>query len=770
MDVTTAALGYRARGFFCVPIPTGEKGPRIKEWQNLRLEESALRDAFTQRTGNVGLVLGEPSGWLVDVDLDCPEAIELAEKYLPSTGAITGRTGRERSHWWYICEGCETARYRDPELTNGAATTVELRSTGLQTVVGPSTHPDGSTYETLTGEPTTVPAALLQLAVEGLHQAVLKERGHNEGQVNTTQRPVVHDDSHRGCIDRGVSGALSVQSKAPTRPGDDYNERGDLHALLVQHGWTVFGKSGNNVQLTRPGKSSGLSATWNGEHFYVFSSSCPQFEPEKGYRPFEVYTRLEHNGDHTAAASELGRQGYGSNGGCSGVDLSRFSFRDSSNSTATVVSQDSDAQGSPQGMGGIEPEPEISKAKTPVEFPPHLLKVPGFVGQVVQYSLETAHRPQPLLSMWAALCLQAVLSARKICDPYGARTNLYVIAMAGSGKGKDHPRVVNRRILTGSGLLELEGPEDLASDSGLLAALAHQPGLLMQLDEIGRLLKVCSANGASAGHLYGIPSQLLRLYSSTGEMYQGKAYADRTKNNPIDQPCLTIYGSTVPDSFWGSMSSEAIGDGLLARMMPVIGEEKPEKQLARQIPVPESILMHAQGWGGYRPNGILGSVHPAPTTVEYTVEAEQILKEYDDIFEKRGDESGAWQPIWVRAKQKAQSLALIYVASKGTKNLRIDAEAIQWACEVSEWSSSLFESVGDHHIADSEFERKCQRVYQVIQKRGPEGMTSSRLCGQRCWRAMPPRDRQEVITTLIGDGRVEIAEGPRGGQVYLANP
>ena len=110
MDVTTAALGYKARGFYCVPIPTGEKGPRISGWQNLRLEEEALADAFTARTGNVGLVLGEPSGWLVDVDLDCPEAIELASQYLPATGAVTGRTGRENSHWWYICEGCETAR------------------------------------------------------------------------------------------------------------------------------------------------------------------------------------------------------------------------------------------------------------------------------------------------------------------------------------------------------------------------------------------------------------------------------------------------------------------------------------------------------------------------------------------------------------------------------------------------------------------------------------------------------------------------------------
>lgn len=744
MDVTTAALGYRARGFFCVPIPTGEKGPRIKEWQNLRLEESALRDAFTQRTGNVGLVLGEPSGWLVDVDLDCPEAIELAEKYLPATGAVTGRTGRERSHWWYICEGCETARYRDPELTNGAATTVELRSTGLQTVVGPSTHPDGSTYETLTGEPATVPAALLQLAVEGLHQAVLKERGHSE----TTASTGGHSASVNVLTGSGpVSGS---------RPGDDYNERGDLHALLVQHGWTVFGKSGNNVQLTRPGKSSGLSATWNGEHFYVFTSSCPQFEPEQGYRPFEVYTRLEHNGDHARAAAQLGTEGFGSNGDLSGVDLSRFSFQAAKIKTP-------DTQSSPQGMGGIEPEPEIPKQKTPVEFPPHLLKVPGFVGQVTQYMLSTAKKPQPLLSMWAALCLQATLCGRKIRDPFGGRTNLYVINLAESGNGKDHPRQMNREILTQSGLLEYEGEEDIASDSGLLAAVAHQPALIMHLDEVGRLLKACASAGSGSSHLYNITTLLLRLYSSAGGTYKGKAYGDRSKNVSIDQPCLTIYGSTVPASFWGSMTSESIADGFLARMIPVIGDEDPPSHLPHTKPVPESILMHAQGWGAYRPNGILGSVHPGPTVVQYTSEAEGILTSWRDQWEKKAKTANEWRPVWVRAAEKACRLALVYVASRGVKSLRIDAEAITWACEVADYTTSLFEIEGGQHIADSDFERWCQEATRRIVKAGPRGITFARLCNFAPFRSLDLRQSQLVLDKLKAAELIHTRTNRSGG-------
>jgi hypothetical protein len=761
MDVVTAALGYRARGFYCVPIPTGEKGPRIKGWQNLRLEETALHDAFTARTGNVGLVLGQPSGWLVDVDLDCEEAVRLAAQYLPATGAVTGRTGRERSHWWYICEDCETVRYRDPQLTNGAATTVELRSTGAQTVVGPSVHPDGSIYDVMSGEPARVPAGMLAACVEALHNAILKERGHYGQSAAVCEAETV-----------AIGGADHYRSSnAATRPGDDYNERGDLHSLLLSHGWKVCGKDGNNIQLTRPGKTTGLSATWNGEHFYVFTSSCPQFEPDKGYRPFDVYARLEHNGDHSAAARFLGSNGYGSSGVAGDVDLSGILNGDR-RIPATVASGDDpraiqgETEGS-QGMGGVSDETGILKPKSPVEFPPHLLKVPGFVGQVVQYSLATAHSPQPVLALWGALCLQATLCGRKICDPFGGRTNLYVMAMAGSGKGKNQPRVVNRRILAGAGLLELEGPEDLASDSGLLASVAHQPALLMQLDEVGRLLKSCASAGSQSSHLYNIATLLLRLYSSAGEIYKGKAYCDRSKNVEIDQPCLTIYGSTVPESFWGSMSSESIGDGFLARMIPVIGDENPPEQTARQIPVPESLLVHARGWGAYRRGGNLESVHPGPEVVEYTAGAEQILAEYRRNWRQRADSSGPWQPVWARAAEKACRLALVYVASKGTSSLRIDSEAIQWACEVSDYTTSLFESVGDEHIADSEFERKCQRVYQaVIGKKN--GLAHRDLCRRRCWRALTPRERQEVLQSLIGDGRIDTVDSDRGGIVYVA--
>ena len=90
--------------------------------------------------------------------------------------------------------------------------------------------------------------------------------------------------------------------------GDDYDSRADVPALLRAHGWTQVGSHG----WRRPGKKSGISATWNKvpNRFYVFSTST-DFEAEHVYRPWHVFAVLECGGDFSAAAKSLAEQGYG---------------------------------------------------------------------------------------------------------------------------------------------------------------------------------------------------------------------------------------------------------------------------------------------------------------------------------------------------------------------------------------------------------------------------------------------------------------------------
>lgn len=95
------------------------------------------------------------------------------------------------------------------------------------------------------------------------------------------------------------------------RPGDAFNGRGDISAVLLKHGWTLA-RDADNQQWRRPGKTSGCSATLKDRVFYVFSTNAGPFEADKAYGPFAVYTMLEHGGDFTAAASALRSLGYGS--------------------------------------------------------------------------------------------------------------------------------------------------------------------------------------------------------------------------------------------------------------------------------------------------------------------------------------------------------------------------------------------------------------------------------------------------------------------------
>jgi len=107
------------------------------------------------------------------------------------------------------------------------------------------------------------------------------------------------------------------------RPGDDYNQRGEITQILEAHGWQRIGESGGNQLWRRPGKTTGNhSATFDGRTFYVFSSAAPPFDANTGYSPFAVYAMLEHGGDYAAASASLAENGYGAESPSDDVDIS----------------------------------------------------------------------------------------------------------------------------------------------------------------------------------------------------------------------------------------------------------------------------------------------------------------------------------------------------------------------------------------------------------------------------------------------------------------
>jgi putative DNA primase/helicase len=133
---------YMRRGLAPIPIPAGSKNPNRQHWQQENWTPEDIPRQWSNGQ-NVGLLTGEPSGWFVGVDLDTDLAVRLAGRFLEPT-LTSGRETRPDSHWWYYCPGMESKSFFD---LDGSKRLLELRSTGCQTVVSPSTHPDGDRYK-----------------------------------------------------------------------------------------------------------------------------------------------------------------------------------------------------------------------------------------------------------------------------------------------------------------------------------------------------------------------------------------------------------------------------------------------------------------------------------------------------------------------------------------------------------------------------------------------------------------------------------------------
>ncbi len=182
------ALAHIRRGRSPVPIPFREKGPRLTGWQALRLSEETAPQYFNGTPCNVGIILGEASNGLVDIDLDAEEAVLLAERFLPATTSKFGRASKPRSHWLYFgSEPHGRVTYKDP-IDN--AMLVEFRCSGAekgaaaQTVFPPSVHPSGEAIEwEVDGEPARIKTSEL-LAITGKLAAAALVAKHHRGRCD----------------------------------------------------------------------------------------------------------------------------------------------------------------------------------------------------------------------------------------------------------------------------------------------------------------------------------------------------------------------------------------------------------------------------------------------------------------------------------------------------------------------------------------------------------------------------------------------------------
>ncbi len=400
----------------------------------------------------------------------------------------------------------------------------------------------------------------------------------------------------------------------------------------------------------------------------------------------------------------------------------------------------------------------------PGPFPSALIEhAPDIIERALDYYLATAVQAQPILFLASMIAATGTILGHKVRDASGLRTNVYTLGITPSGGGKEATREVVRKFFHFAGLEQMCGPEDFASDAGLIAAVELQNPILFQLDEFGRLMHSVTAGGVRNPHLYNIASVLLKFYGKANSVFRSKAYADPKRNKKIDQPHVCLYGTTVKNNFWRSMDAESIEGGFLPRLLIFESPDDPPPGGATESNPPPEVIEFFTSWTSRRTtNGNLERVHPAPAIVTHTREATGLMEEFFKHQKAQEKLHGSLGVLWSRARENAGKLAMIHACWQARDGPVVNAVSARWAIDLITHvvRHALYEA--SLCIAEGAFHERCQKILRVLREAKGEEVPQSGL--MRAIRNMTPRERDEAIATLAEQRLISIRQEHTGGR------
>lgn len=752
-NLINIASSYVHAGLSAIPT-TADKRPACA-WKTFteRIMSDREVEVNFRNAGGIGIVCGKASGNLELLDFDDGgSAFEpwfcAIPEYLAKSLVVEQSPSGGKHVYYRVAKGYAVPGNRKLAMKANGHVLVETRGEGGYVKCAPSAG-----YELVTGDFLHIPA------ISPLEEQVLIDAA-----VALDEKKVKVEGEGVQRTDSPSSPSTSYQQLTTTTPWEDYNERGDFAALLERHGWKRT-KSCDNEHWERPGKDErSTSATWNGTVFYVFSSNACGFEPNKGYNKFQAYAILECGGDVKEAARRLRTQGYG---GLAGRVAPRPPEKEIGDSV-------SGGQGTDRPT--IEPTAEF---EDPGALQDELLEVPGFVGALMEHTLSCAPYPNKVLAFAGALTMLAHLSGRNYRDPRNLRTNLYLLALADSGVGKDFPRKVNVNLATEIGLMG--GMADrFASAEGLEDALLIRPCSFFQVDEIDTLFASLADHGDSTSEkIYGALLQFSTSSDTTYAMRKkaiqqtgGKAGKfDKIRARGIREPHLTLLGTAIPKYLFSAVSERALENGLLSRCLVIEAGERGNAGNPHFEPFKPELLDMARQFvshGGFE--GLdLENPEEEPQYVEpYTVsETEEAIATRNAVTEScevlyRGAKTTAEKALWSRGAEKTSKLALLYALSEDPAEPIISGKAVEWGWRIVEHLTKRLLFQASVYVHDNEFDALRQKSIRLLRDYGGQ-MNHGMLLR---YMHVDADTLRKVIDTLVQSELVIAEQLTRGGFRY----
>ena len=412
--------------------------------------------------------------------------------------------------------------------------------------------------------------------------------------------------------------------------------------------------------------------------------------------------------------------------------------------------------------GNLRP---IQKEET---VPDDSLNAPNLVGEIAAWITRSAFRPQPALSLAAAVAAVGCVMGHRYRTETDLRSNMLTLGIGPSGCGKDHPRKCVDALFNAAGLESLIGGNDVTSGTALVQSLQRANGRrLFQMDEIGRTFGNLTGKKATSFQSE-ILTNIMQLFSYANGIYKGKEFVNHADQPRADivEPCLCIHGSTVPSRFYAAMSSSEAADGFLSRWLVFETTVRtPRENTSSSLNVPielvnklKKIQSDISDTGG----NLEGGPTPKTKEVPFTAQAKELFSEYGKFCDDQGDaeyESGSGlDPLWTRAREHAYKLSLV---AHDIERGEIDANVAKWAIELVTFMVQKNISFLKDRVSDNETEDESKRVLRLIKsKRGWIGQRE--ITRRTQW--LKGQRRNEILNGLVEGGLVKVKEGHESGR------
>jgi len=733
------AIQYRNAGLSVLPANPQLKFATLPQWKQYQLRlptEAEVQGWFNNGQSGLCIVTGAVSGNLEMIDFDLQAELfepwylrvqEAAPDVLPRLVIETSQS--DGRHVIYRCSSAICGNLKLAQRKLGF-------SSGEEVVIGGKTYrprqdKEGNWHIVLT---------LIETRGQGGLFLCAPTPGYTIIQGDLTNLPVLTAPERELLLEAAWSlneyipdPEATPQAVIPTdtlRPGDDYNARGDVRSLLQSHGWTCV-KGGQNEYWRRPGKTVGWSATLKNNVFYVWSTNASPFESQKPYSPFSVYALLEHSGDFSRAAAELSRQGYGQKPEVHPTDVD---------------------------LSGILASPDKPLPEDPGPIPESLFSVPGFIERLMKFCLDTAPYPNKALAFCGALALQSFLAGRKIKEPGGLRTNIYLLALASTGTGKDWPRKINANILNLINASNCLGNR-FASGEGMQDVMLANLNMLFQTDEIDTMLRCINTSRES--RYESIQDTLLTFYTSSDSSFPMRTKAGMKECVSIRNPHLTIFGTATPKNYYQALSERMMTSGFFSRMLIVDVGERPLCEIAGDIDaIPQEILEVAEFWQEKtRPSAKhnLSWENPNPPVAPYQGQAGKLLFDFQrqsDLNHRAAEANDeVAKAVWSRAAENARKLALLYAYSENHQQPVITEAAAQWAIDFVNHQVRRQLFMASIYAAENKFHADCLKLKEKLRHAPGRKMQHSDLMKNM---RMDKDTFKKLVDTMFEQGDIQI--------------